>query len=122
MRLDKEETVAVNAITLCSHLFTLDMLEEEDCVEICELVFTDTRGVAHAAGSFAVQYLFSEDFMSKTHQSLVKRGKKKATDAQIMLKEIVHFFIDANVHHHAVYLVDSLWDHATVLRVCVSVC
>ena len=118
MRLDKEETVAVNAIALCSYFLTLDMLEEEDCVEICELVFMETR-VAHAAGNFAVQYLFSEDFMSKTHQSLAKRGRKKVTDAQIMLKEIVHFFIDASVHHHAVYLVDSLWDHAPVLKVSV---
>ena len=122
MRLDKEESVAVSALVLCGSLLSLEVLEEEECVEICELVFFDNRSIAQAAGAFAAQYLFSEEFMSKARQAKPPRGKKKATDEQIKLKEIVHFFVDSRIHQHGVYLVDSLWDHASVLRVCVCVC
>lgn len=51
MRLDKEDSVQVAAINLCGQLHTLDMLESEECLEVCELVFMDTkRTVSQAAG------------------------------------------------------------------------
>ena len=51
MRLDKEDSVQVAAISLCSRLLTLDMLEPEECIEICEMVFMDTKkAVSQAAG------------------------------------------------------------------------
>ena len=51
MRLDKEDSVQVAAINLCGRLLTLDMLEPEECIEICEMVFMDTKKtVSQAAG------------------------------------------------------------------------
>lgn len=50
MRLDKEDNVVVAAISLCSYLLSMDMLEPEECVEICELVFMENRQIARAAG------------------------------------------------------------------------
>ncbi len=74
MRLDCEEAVAVHAIQLSAHLLALDMLEPEECVEMCELVFFESRAISHAAGEFTVRYLFSEDFMAKAQQSRVPKG------------------------------------------------
>ena len=50
MKLDKEEAVSTAAIRLCTALLAQDMLEPEECVEICELVFFDSRLIARAAG------------------------------------------------------------------------
>ncbi len=49
--------------------------------------------------------------------SPVHAGRKKPTDGQIMLRELVRFFIDVKIHDHATYYVDSLWDYAAVLKV-----
>ena len=38
-------------------------------------------------------------------------------DAQIKLVELVRFFMEVNIHQHATYFVDSLWDNSDVLRV-----
>lgn len=140
MRLDREDSVAVHALHVCGHLLSLDMLEPEDCVQVCELVFVENRAISHAAGEFAVRYLFSEDFMARAKQAKVPKGestrvygllllsspllptclvegRKKPTDSQIMLRELVRFFLDVKIHEHATYFVDSLWDHTDVLRV-----
>lgn len=74
MRLDREDAVAVHAIQLCTHLLVLDMLEPDDCTEICELVFVENRAVSHAAGQFATRYLFSDEFMAKAKQAKVPKG------------------------------------------------
>ena len=75
MRLDKDDNVAVHAIHLCGHLLVLDMLEPEECVEVCELTFFENRAISHAAGDFAVKYLFSDDFMAKAKQARVPKGE-----------------------------------------------
>ena len=116
MRLDREENVAVAAINLCCHLLSLDMMEAEECVDVCELVFLDTK-VAQAAGAFATKYLFSDDFMAKARRVKPPQGHKKPSDAIIMMREIVRFFTEARIHEYATFFVDSLWDHTPVLQV-----
>ena len=44
-------------------------------------------------------------------------GHKKPTEAQIQLVELVRFFMEVNIHQHATYFVDSLWDYTAVVRV-----
>ena len=159
MRLDKEDAVCVKAIRVAGHLLSLDLLEPEDCVEVCvsltcsacclvlsqvcELMFVESRHVSHTAGEFATRYLFSDDFMTRAKQSKVTKGghclvcasivcmrvyllgHKKPTEAQIQLVELVRFFLEVNIHQHATYFVDSLWDYAPVLKascMCVSPC
>lgn len=48
-------------------------------------------------------------------------GRKQPTDGQIMLRELVRFFLDVKIHEHATYFVDSLWDYTEVLKVCKAV-
>lgn len=50
MRLDREDIVASLAINLCTLLFSLDMLDPEECTTICQLVFFDNKLIARAAG------------------------------------------------------------------------
>ena len=76
-----------------------------------------TQCVYSTPGKFAVLYLFSEDFMSKARRAKPPKGHKKPTDAQIKLRELVRFFLEAKIHEHAVYMVDSLWQHTEVLQV-----
>ena len=45
-------------------------------------------------------------------------GHKKPTDAQIQLVEVVRFFLEVNIHQHATYFVDSLWEHTSVIKAC----
>jgi len=51
----------------------------------------------------------------------VLAGRKQPTDGQIMLRELVRFFLDVKIHEHATYFVDSLWDYTDVLKVCKAV-
>ena len=85
MRLDREDSVAVHALHVCGHLLSLDMLEPEDCVQVCELVFVENRAISHAAGEFAVRYLFSEDFMARAKQAKVPKGESTRVYGLLLL-------------------------------------
>lgn len=75
MRLDVDEHAAVTAINVLTSMLTLDLLEGEECVEVCELIFLENRAISHAAGHFAVDYLFSSDFMERARRKSVPPGK-----------------------------------------------
>ena len=74
MRLDIDEHAAVTAINVLTHMLSLDLLDAEECVEVCELVFIESRAISHAAGFFAMNYLFSDDFMERARQKSVPSG------------------------------------------------
>ena len=44
-------------------------------------------------------------------------GHRKLTDGEIMLNELVKFFVEVKIHDHSNYFVDSLWDYTDVLQV-----
>ena len=75
MRLDVDELAAVTAINVLTHMLGLDLLDNEECMEVCELIFMEARAISHAAGQFAVNYLFSADFMDRAHQKPVPAGQ-----------------------------------------------
>ena len=50
MKTDKDDTISSTAISLCTLLFSLDMLDADDCVELCQLVHLENRVLARAAG------------------------------------------------------------------------
>ncbi|CAI7999749.1 Cohesin subunit SA-2 [Geodia barretti] len=79
-------------------------------------MFVESRSVSHTAAEFATRYLFSDDFMTRARGAKVPKGHKKPVDAQIKLVELVRFFMEVNIHQHATYFVDSLWDNTDVLR------
>ena len=75
MRLDVDEHAAVTAISVLCHMQALDLLDAEESLEVCELVFLENRAISHTAGQFAV----SEDFMSRAKQREVPEGEEKTT-------------------------------------------
>ena len=74
MKLDADEAAAVAAINVLTYMLTLDLLEPEESIEVCELTFIESRAISHAAGQFAVGYLFSSDFMDRARQKSVPAG------------------------------------------------
>ena len=44
-------------------------------VQVCELMFVESRVVSHIAGDFATRYLFSDDFMTRAKQAKVPKGE-----------------------------------------------
>lgn len=77
LRLDIDESAAVAAIGVLTYMLSLDLLEPEECVEVCELIFIESRPISHAAGHFAINYLFSSDFMDRARQKVVPAGTCK---------------------------------------------
>ena len=74
MRLDVDDHAAVTDISVLTSMMNLDLLEGEECVDVCELIFMENRAVSHAAGQFAVSYFFSADFMERARRKAVPPG------------------------------------------------
>ena len=69
-----------------------------------------------------MQYLFSEDFVSRARRVKPPKGHKKPTDAHIKIRELLRFFLEVRIHNHTEYIVDSLWEHTDVLQVMMMSC
>nr|XP_033780327.1 cohesin subunit SA-3 isoform X2 [Geotrypetes seraphini] len=109
MVLDKENEVAVEALKLLT--FILQNMEEvlsvEDCESIYPLVYASCRAVASAAGQFLYLKLFE---LERRTVASKERGHRSPGGSFHRL--LVAFFIESELHEHAAYLVDSLWDWA----------
>ncbi|PFX16109.1 cohesin subunit SA-2-like [Stylophora pistillata] len=117
MTLDKENEVAVEAVKLVNLLLMNDKLEEEECQQVEFLVFCTSRNVAKAAGEFLKDRLVlaADEEMKRASKS--KRGKKAEQEIKLVqLKKLIEFFIVSEVHNHAAYLVDSLWESMDLLK------
>ena len=95
MRLDVDEHTAVTAVSVLCHMQALDLLDAEESLEVCELVFLENRAISHTAGQFAVDYLFSEDFMSRAKQREVPPGEMKSLILS-SLSTFVSLFVNGN--------------------------
>ncbi len=89
MRLDTDDNVATSAIAVLGHMADQSILDGEECQEVCELIFIENKGIAHAAGQFAVNYLFSDDFMRKAKLKKVPKG---ALHFRSQLSNVSHVF------------------------------
>jgi len=109
MTLDKEYDVAVQAIRLVIHVlkYSENVLSDKDCENVYELVYSSNRSVAQAAGDFLNHKLFKRDDEAPPVRSL--KGKKRSANTPLV-RDLVQFFIESELHEHAAYLVDSLWD------------
>lgn len=117
MTLDKENEVAVEAVKLVTLLLKIDKLDEEECQQIEFLVFCTCRNVARAAGEFLKERLIlAADEEIKT-RSKSKRGKRADQEVKVVqLKKLIDFFLVSEIHNHAAYLVDSLWESLDILK------
>ncbi|XP_030838180.1 cohesin subunit SA-1 [Strongylocentrotus purpuratus] len=114
MTLDKETDVAVNAIKVVTLIlkYNEDILSAEDCENVYQLVYSSSRAVAQAAGEFLNERLFKRE---DQETAKVKRTKRRNINAPL-IKDLVQFFIESELHEHAAYLVDSLWDINEMIR------
>uniref|UniRef100_H3C5Z5 Cohesin subunit SA n=1 Tax=Tetraodon nigroviridis TaxID=99883 RepID=H3C5Z5_TETNG len=114
MTLDKEYDVAVQAIKLLTLVLnsTEEVLTPEDCESVYHLVYSAHRPVAIAAGEFLYKKLFSQ--REQEEEGAPKRRGRQSPNANL-LKTTVFFFLESELHEHAAYLVDSLWECGTEL-------
>ncbi|XP_048369702.1 cohesin subunit SA-2 [Sphaerodactylus townsendi] len=114
MTLDKEYDVAVQAIKLLTLVLqsSEEVLTAEDCENVYHLVYSAHRPVAVAAGEFLYKKLFSR--REPEEDGILKRRGRQSPNANLV-KTLVFFFLESELHEHAAYLVDSMWDCATDL-------
>ncbi|XP_052741649.1 cohesin subunit SA-1 isoform X2 [Bicyclus anynana] len=115
MTLDKETEVAVHAVRLVIAILKMhpDVLTDKDCENVYELVYSSWRGVAAAAGEFLNVRLFRCDEAPAPARS--RRGKRRLP-ATPLVRDLVQFFIESELHEHGAYLVDSLIDSNPMMK------
>ncbi|XP_023686294.1 cohesin subunit SA-2 isoform X1 [Paramormyrops kingsleyae] len=112
MTLDKEYDVAVQAIKLLTLVLQSsdEVLTAEDCESVYHLVYSAHRPVAIAAGEFLFKKLFSH--RDAEEEAVSKRRGRQSPNANL-IKTTVFFFLESELHEHAAYLVDSMWECAS---------
>ncbi|XP_072330767.1 cohesin subunit SA-1 isoform X2 [Scyliorhinus torazame] len=115
MTLDKEYDVAVEAIRLVTLILqgSEEALSNEDCENVYHLVYSAHRPVAVAAGEFLNKKLFSRHDPQAEEAYAKSRGRHSPNGN--LLKMLVLFFLESELHEHAAYLVDSLWESSQEL-------
>ncbi|XP_046568890.1 LOW QUALITY PROTEIN: cohesin subunit SA-2-like [Haliotis rubra] len=110
MTLDKEYDVAVQAVKLVVSIlrYSDNVLSDKDSENVYELVYSSHRQVAQAAGDFLNTKLFKRDDEATKNLKSAK-GKKRSPNTPL-IRDLVLFFIESELHEHAAYLVDSLWE------------
>ncbi|KAL4220722.1 Cohesin subunit SA-2 [Mactra antiquata] len=111
MTLDKETEVAVQGVKLVISIlnsFGDAVLSDKDCENVYELVYSSHRQVAQAAGEFLNAKLFRHEEDESTLTKTAK-GKKRSPNTPL-IRDLVQFFIESELHEHGAYLVDSLWE------------
>ncbi|XP_056426122.1 cohesin subunit SA-3 [Hyla sarda] len=109
---DKEHQVSAEAVQLIGLIYRNmeNILSTEECDSINPLVYVANRAVAAAAGAFVYHRLLeaSDDEESGSEHS----GRRSSNTSFFHL--LIDFFISSELHEHAAYLVDSLWDIASI--------
>uniref|UniRef100_A0A4W3JGB3 Cohesin subunit SA n=1 Tax=Callorhinchus milii TaxID=7868 RepID=A0A4W3JGB3_CALMI len=115
MTLDKEYDVAVEAIRLVTLILqgSEEALSNEDCENVYHLVYSAHRPVAVAAGEFLNKKLFSRHDPQAEEAYAKSRGRHSPNGN--LIKMLVLFFLESELHEHAAYLVDSLWESSQEL-------
>lgn len=116
MTSDKEYEVAVQGVKLIIsiHKYHRDVLTDKDCEHVYELVYATHRGVAQAAGEFLNERLFQVD-EEATANLCSRRGKRRSPHTPL-IRDLVQFFIESELHDHGAYLVDSLIESHPMMK------
>ncbi|XP_047130348.1 cohesin subunit SA-2 isoform X2 [Hydra vulgaris] len=114
MTLDMDTDVAVEAIKIVSILYKYGVLDTEECSLVEQLVFCDQRKIAHAAGDFLALHI--DQLSSEATPTKMKKGQKEEYLCQMKIRAIIDFFLKTEVHDHCAYIVDSLWEHANLVK------
>ncbi|XP_038140709.1 cohesin subunit SA-2 isoform X1 [Cyprinodon tularosa] len=108
MVLDKDNEVAVQTMKLLVLISraTDDVLTAEDYKQLLQVVFASHRPLAATAGEMLYSRILSAVTPTSDDQD---EGNEEEQRIQI-LKALLQFYQESELHKHVVYLVDSLWD------------
>ncbi|XP_058299395.1 cohesin subunit SA-3 isoform X7 [Hylobates moloch] len=112
MVMDREYDVAVEAVRLLILILKNmeGVLTNADCESVYPVVYASNRGLASAAGEFLYWKLFYPECEIRT---MGGRERRQSPGAQrTFFQLLLSFFVESELHDHAAYLVDSLWDCA----------
>lgn len=93
-----------------------DVLTDKDCENVYELVYSSWRGVAAAAGEFLNVRLFRPEPAAAAAPPLRSRRGKARLPATALVRDLVQFFIESELHEHGAYLVDSLIESNPMMK------
>ncbi|XP_053749708.1 cohesin subunit SA-3 isoform X4 [Panthera pardus] len=112
MVMDREYDVAVEAVKLLTLILKNmeGVLTDADCEGIYPVVYASNRALASAAGEFLYWKLFYPEYETKMVSGRERRRSPRAQRTFFHL--LLSFFVESELHNHAAYLVDSLWDCA----------
>ncbi|XP_045140300.1 cohesin subunit SA-3 isoform X2 [Echinops telfairi] len=112
MVMDKEYDVAVEAVRLLTLILQNmeGVLTDTDCEAIYPVVYASNRALASAAGEFLYWKLFYPECGMRTVGGREKHRSPRSQRTFFHL--LLSFFVESELHNHAAYLVDSLWDCA----------
>ncbi|XP_040118455.1 cohesin subunit SA-3 isoform X1 [Oryx dammah] len=112
MVMDREYDVAVEAVRLLILILrSMDgVLTDADCESIYPVVYASNRALASAAGEFLYWKLFYPECETRALGGRERRRSPRPRRTFFYL--LLSFFVESELHDHAAYLVDSLWDCA----------
>ncbi|XP_059009910.1 cohesin subunit SA-3 isoform X2 [Mustela lutreola] len=112
MVMDREYDVAVEAVKLLTIILKNmeGVLTDADCEGIYPVVYASHRALASAAGEFLYWKLFYPECETRAEGGRQRRRSPRAQRTFFHL--LLSFFVESELHDHAAYLVDSLWDCA----------
>ncbi|CAJ0945582.1 unnamed protein product, partial [Mesorhabditis belari] len=110
MVMDKHLDTAVKACELMSAIYRAfpTLLTKDDCVPIYELVYTNYRPLAVAAGEFLNVKVFPN--------AAPAGSDPKTSQNKELLLDLIRFFIEGECHEHGAYLVDALIDSNEIVK------
>ncbi|KAI6661551.1 hypothetical protein LOD99_13424 [Oopsacas minuta] len=111
MVMDKDDTVAVQAVKVCKLLLDSELLNTVETEYVCSLVFVENRAVAQAATEFLLAKLFSQDEFQNSLEDL-----NPTQVAQARVRELLMFYMAYGILEHGAYFVDALWGHTDLLK------
>lgn len=95
-------------------LKSFQILTDKDCELVYELVYSSHRAVAQAAGEFLNERLFVVD-EGAVENIRTMRGKQRLPNTPL-IRDLVQFFIESELHEHGAYLVDSLIESNPMMK------
>ncbi|GMT33576.1 hypothetical protein PFISCL1PPCAC_24873, partial [Pristionchus fissidentatus] len=105
MVMDRDNDVAIQSCHLMTNIYRVfpTLLAVKDCIPIYEQVYANHGGLARAAAEFLNCKVFQQADESKENQYK-------------LIKDLVTFFQEGEVHDHAAYLVDALIESNKMMK------
>lgn len=115
MLLDKDQDTSIETLHLMRVLYTHfpTLLTIKDCVPLYELIYASSRQLAVAAALF---------LNTKVFKNPEKPTKTPSAKNAPLLKDLVTFFLEGDLHSHGTYLIDAFFDSNPIVKDWATMC